>query len=190
MNENRYWGSELKAIETRYKGRRFRSRLEARWAVYFDSIGCKWDYEPEGFHLPDGTMYLPDFWLSSVGMWAEVKPKWPTNDEIQKAFLLAKGTGHDVLFLDGTPRDTNYWSVGVDKVWMNGEDISPSVPCWNDYLLVFYKGPRFYSCWGGCEDLKGDDRPDQTNMWTHDVPIAVEAGRSARFEHGENGGAR
>ena len=28
--------SDIKAIETYYKGYRFRSRLEARWAVFFD----------------------------------------------------------------------------------------------------------------------------------------------------------
>ena len=30
--------NEIKAIETRYKGCRFRSRLEARWAVAEDAI--------------------------------------------------------------------------------------------------------------------------------------------------------
>lgn len=29
--------SEIKAIDTYYKGYRFRSRLEARWAVFFDA---------------------------------------------------------------------------------------------------------------------------------------------------------
>jgi hypothetical protein len=30
--------TEIKAIETSYKGYRFRSRLEARWAVFFDAL--------------------------------------------------------------------------------------------------------------------------------------------------------
>ena len=51
----------VKAIETFYKGYRFRSRLEARWAVYLDMIGAKYEYEPEGYDLGDGTYYLPDF---------------------------------------------------------------------------------------------------------------------------------
>ena len=51
----------IKPIETLYHGYRFRSRLEARWAVFFDSLGVKYEYEPEGFKLPDGSMYLPDF---------------------------------------------------------------------------------------------------------------------------------
>ena len=41
----------LKAIETFYNGYRFRSRLEARWAVFFDSAGIEYVYEPEGFKL-------------------------------------------------------------------------------------------------------------------------------------------
>ena len=40
-----------KAIETIYNGFRFRSRLEARWAVFFDNLSVKYRYEPEGFDL-------------------------------------------------------------------------------------------------------------------------------------------
>lgn len=38
----------IKPIETRYAGCRFRSRLEARWAVFFDALKIEWEYEPEG----------------------------------------------------------------------------------------------------------------------------------------------
>ena len=41
----------IRAIETRYNGYRFRSRLEARWAVFFDTLGIRYEYEPEGFDL-------------------------------------------------------------------------------------------------------------------------------------------
>jgi nucleoside 2-deoxyribosyltransferase len=51
----------IKAIQTVYKGYKFRSRLEARWAVFFDALGLEWEYEPEGFDLGDGVWYLPDF---------------------------------------------------------------------------------------------------------------------------------
>lgn len=40
--------SDLKPINTRYKGYLFRSRLEARWAVFLDSLGITWEYEKEG----------------------------------------------------------------------------------------------------------------------------------------------
>ena len=41
----------IAAIQTRYAGCRFRSRIEARWAVFFDALGIRWEYEPQGFDL-------------------------------------------------------------------------------------------------------------------------------------------
>lgn len=63
----------IKSIDTKYDGYRFRSRLEARWAVFFNSLGVKYQYEPQGFELNDGTAYLPDFFLPETEEWAEVK---------------------------------------------------------------------------------------------------------------------
>ena len=57
----------IKAIETIYNGYRFRSRLEARWAVFFDALGVDYEYEPEGFNLPNGGRYLPDFRVKCYG---------------------------------------------------------------------------------------------------------------------------
>ena len=59
--------NSIQPIETKYKGYRFRSRLEARWAVFFDALGVEWEYEPEGFQLPSGKKYLPDFRLKCWG---------------------------------------------------------------------------------------------------------------------------
>lgn len=64
---------DIKPIETRYSGYRFRSRLEARWAVYFDALGIRWEYEKEGYQLPSGW-YLPDFYLPMRKMFIEIKP--------------------------------------------------------------------------------------------------------------------
>lgn len=63
----------IKAVETVYKGYLFRSRLEARWAVFFDALGIQWEYEPEGLVLSDGSSYLPDFYLISFNCYFEVK---------------------------------------------------------------------------------------------------------------------
>lgn len=35
-------------IPTRYKGYRFRSRLEARWAIFFDGLQLNWEFEAQG----------------------------------------------------------------------------------------------------------------------------------------------
>lgn len=64
----------ITAIETRYAGCRFRSRLEARWAVFFDHLKIKWEYEPQGYRVgPDKRPYLPDFRLPEFGAFVEVK---------------------------------------------------------------------------------------------------------------------
>ena len=59
--------ADIKPIETIYNGYKFRSRLEARWAVFFDSLGVEYEYEPEGFELPSGKRYLPDFKVKCYG---------------------------------------------------------------------------------------------------------------------------
>jgi hypothetical protein len=47
---------EIKPIETLYRDHWFRSRLEARWAVFFDALGVPWRYEEEGIDLADVTL--------------------------------------------------------------------------------------------------------------------------------------
>jgi hypothetical protein len=78
---------QIKAIETIYNGYRFRSRLEARWAVFFDALGLEYEYEPEGFDLGDGLYYLPDFHLPDFfcgcPAWVEIKPDIPKPDSIE-----------------------------------------------------------------------------------------------------------
>lgn len=64
---------EIKAIETVYNGYRFRSRLEARWAVFFDAANIEYQYEPEGFIGWCDKPYLPDFYLPQFKVYVEVK---------------------------------------------------------------------------------------------------------------------
>src|SRR3990167_507503 len=63
---------EIKPIETTYNGYRFRSRLEARWAVFFDTLGIKYEYESQGFKIGD-ICYLPDFYLPHFNLYCEIK---------------------------------------------------------------------------------------------------------------------
>jgi len=60
-------------IQTRFAGRYFRSRTEARWCVFFEALGVRWEYEPEGY-IVRGKAYLPDFWIEDWSAWFEVKP--------------------------------------------------------------------------------------------------------------------
>lgn len=95
----------IKAIETSYKGYRFRSRLEARWAVFFDTLGVKWEYEKEGYDLGEHGWYLPDFWLPQSKSWVEIKPAdYKGNSNGSKAFAaLSSHFKYPILLVKGSP---------------------------------------------------------------------------------------
>lgn len=93
----------MKAIETYYKNYRFRSRLEARYAVFFDALDLQWDYEMEGFDFQDGDLYLPDFFLSDLGIFVEVKGEFPTAYEVRLCRKLQFHTGFDVMLCSNLP---------------------------------------------------------------------------------------
>lgn len=99
---------EIKPIETHYNGYRFRSRLEARWAVFFDAAGIKYEYEPEGFEVrPDINdnvyRYLPDFYLPDYDLYVEVKPTFKklTDDQGKLAYVVSDGPMNNGLLVLG-----------------------------------------------------------------------------------------
>jgi hypothetical protein len=102
----------LKAIDTAYKGYLFRSRLEARWAVFFDALNLKWEYEVEGFDL-DGVWYLPDFEVArSDGstLWVEIKPFRHDDDQKFSAFARTLRAPDKAVLFDGTPYEyAEHW---------------------------------------------------------------------------------
>jgi hypothetical protein len=186
--------NNLKPIETRYKGYRFRSRLEARWAVFFDHMGTKWEYEKEGYHLSNGEMYLPDFWLPDLGIWIEIKGQEPTKAELERCRLLREATGNAVAIFPGLPGECHgvLWccdlaeSSGGESVWY---DVGISHTPEGDLAFRF----------PGCDDSSRTFFVDQN--WDRYLPIpdsrrertracpkverALDAAKAARFEHGE-----
>ena len=111
----------LQPIETRYQGYNFRSRLEARWAVFFDRLNLHWEYEKEGFYI-DNVMYLPDFFVRSEhgeGWFIEVKGDMSDSDSIRKQQMLDRNPPPyalgcllvgllDYPSLSDNPRDWNH----------------------------------------------------------------------------------
>ena len=113
----------IRAIDTFYKGYKFRSRLEARWAVFSDTLGVEYIYEPEGYKLSCGW-YLPDFWYplgrvhkNDIGYFVEIKPTYPKSIEIKKAVSLSENTKHCVVFLIGNPWPGEFSMI---KTYWNG----------------------------------------------------------------------
>lgn len=120
----------MKIIETKYKGYNFRSRTEARWAVYFDSLGWKYEYEPEGFVLKSGA-YLPDFFFPDLNIYAEIKGKKFTEIELNKCYDLSNESGCIVLMLDGQPDIRQY-----EYIYPNNN--------YTDHFVFIEKGEKYY----------------------------------------------
>ena len=98
-------------IETLYNGVRFRSRLEARWALFMDTIGVRWLYEHEGYELPSGR-YLPDFWLPEIrgGCFVEIKPERPPRSEMMRYRDLVLSARHTLFLFFCAPGQEVDWS--------------------------------------------------------------------------------
>lgn len=125
---------DIKPIETVYNGYRFRSRLEARWAVFFDAAGIPYDYEPEGFKLENGKRYLPDFYLPWFKAFVEVKRKnlsEQENDEAEEKCNLLYTDGPDciVLLCKGDPvdMDMTIFCTAVHRLPFDGPRMEPWV---------------------------------------------------------------
>lgn len=157
----------IKPIETRYKGYRFRSRLEARWAVFFDELGIEWEYEKEGFDI-SGIRYLPDFWLSTVNLWAEVKPQALNDRERILTTQLSVTTGYDVLWLVGVPENHPYGAIS---------QYGSQTYCLTNYKDYPQREHRFY----------GNPSDEDWDNYFDDTLQASIAAKSARFEFGERG---
>jgi hypothetical protein len=134
----------ITAIPTDYNGCRFRSRLEAKWACFFDIMRWKWEYEP--FDL---NGWIPDFALLGVGsaILVEVKPLFfrgeepilaQTQEKIKRA---TQNLPYEVLLVGATfpePKD-DYFTLGYlydpDQNW-GGEQWDKA------FVLAYPRGPR------------------------------------------------
>jgi len=174
----------IKAIETKYKGYRFRSRLEARWAVFFDALDLEWEYEKEGFDM-DGIWYLPDFWLPRYSLWVEIKPikANPSLDDIMKPVKLHKLTKTSILLLCGPPWPDEYFGIFVPES-RNCHKLNKLARCRRCEMMYWVwetqDGNEFEGGPLGLFDCCHSER------YPLEIPKTYYAkARGARFEHGE-----
>lgn len=179
--------SPLKAIETRYNGYRFRSRLEARWAVLFDALGVEYRYEDEGFDL-DGIRYLPDFFIPEWDAFVEVKAD--AAQDIDKVLRLVYATSRKVLLCVGVP-DPREWNVALSVGGAGGRSFTfgALATCASGCGLVSWIGSsdEHSVLRGRFAAILSRRQPCATCFVSVPLlPVAMyEAARGARFEHGE-----
>jgi len=107
----------ISAIPTKYNGYKYRSKMEAKTAVFLDSLKISFEYEKEGYKLilpfsspneeRDEIFYLPDFYIPAQDCidecFIEVKGVTPSYDENEKAIALCLATKIPVIFVYGFP---------------------------------------------------------------------------------------
>jgi len=195
----------MKAIQTKYDGYHFRSRLEARWAVFFNKLNIKYEYEKEGFELPSGR-YLPDFYLTDYKCWIEIKGVIPKTKEIDLLFELSIATNQNVFMCVGLPGenrsfDVEEWCIFISPIGIIKYDHSPILnghyndlswhqcPCCKKFGLSKYTSfPD--PCSMMSETCKCCDQ-GYGSLFSIDVPNyfikeAVKKSKESRFEFGES----
>jgi hypothetical protein len=186
-------------IDTRYDGHKFRSRTEARWAVFFNATDIDWRYEPEGYDLPDGSAYLPDFYFPNMtirttegsGMWCEIKGEnisyeddW-TDEPFDTLIKLVEKTETPAALLSGKIRnedhhEVNYFSPDSPDIDLTAGTDWPMVfmmceDC--DRIKYEFREGNYMSC----EVCDGHCHPKH-----HKLQRAIKKATEARFEHGES----
>lgn len=134
----------IKAIPTKYKGIQFRSRLEAKWASFFDLMNWKWQYEPCDFNG-----WIPDFAIYGYPrtIYVEVKPTIVFLPDIASE-IDSSGCHDEVLLIGETcpvPGNNNIFGENVQLGWLrvacggneDGIDFD-----WNECEFACYDGSR------------------------------------------------
>jgi hypothetical protein len=129
------------AIKTKFHGVKYDSRLEAMWAVFFESLGISYVSEPEGLDL-SGKPYLPDFYLPKQDYIIEVKGEYPDEEAREKGIMLSEDSGKEVFLLHGD----------IPNPWAEeGVLESPAVACDEKLRTRATPSPYYWTeCPKGC----------------------------------------
>ena len=146
-------------IPTTYNGIQFRSRLEARWALFFDILGIKYEYEPEGFIGCYGSKYLPDFYLPEYDIYVEVKG---TKEQLYEDYIkivdcmdyrsspIAKG----LIILGDIPFPKDFIPQFYYLYWYKGICLGTCLFDIWDNKGRFYRSPRYFKYEDEADDLE------------------------------------
>ncbi len=117
-----------------YKDCYYTTKLEAKWAVFFDNLNIKYDYEPRRKNVLSGKVYIPKFYLHKYDIFADIHPQKKETAELEKEYKFA--TQNNLLIIFGEPAIDGY------VVKYIGDSFSDDVP--SPYMdnAVFAMGRR------------------------------------------------
>ena len=177
----------IEPIETIYNNLRFRSRLEAKWAVFYDHLGIKYEYEPEGYKLGN-IWYLPDFWIINLKIFIEIKGILD-NEAIIKASKLSSKYDCKVYIFKSIPNPDDQYpdfiNSGAIAFFPNGDSDCDyhwceCLECGNLGISFSGRAERIIHK-TGCPKAKSNK---YYGYQTINLNNAYREARMARFEHG------
>ena len=129
---------------------RWRHPSEAAWAAVFTALGVVWRYEAIEPELSKDLGYIPDFWLSELSAWIEIKSGSPTPQDINKARRLLAATGERVYLLSGWPGRGRYKALLFTEA---GEFVTQR-PDWSSLALCTLFDVSFKELWAAFAEVK------------------------------------
>lgn len=88
-------------IPTVYKHTKFASRLDARWAVFFEKIGFQWHYLLSSTEANPAAAYSPKFWLADQQVYVDVRFQEPPQNLRKRMARYARN--HALWVIIGNP---------------------------------------------------------------------------------------
>lgn len=197
VNDNE---SKLTAKWTPYDGHRFRSRQEAKWAVFFKHMGIEYEYEDSDTSCGEKRT-LVDFYLPDFEMWIEVKHDKFSDDDrskhVNKYLLIPRVHGQMCVIAYGDPMCAmlnTKWNSSIllfrartrkgcptqpgiygSRVWFSSDDEDISVMTdidYDDYKLLTSRDGKWNA-----------PKMSIHNVYGRDVEKVALYARDYKFEH-------
>ena len=175
----------MTAKRTTWNGCTFRSRAEARWAVFFEMCDVEWEYEPEGVVFDDNTSYLPDFLIHGIvgrgggDLYVEVKG---VMDDVDRQKIDQFSRYHPIYVVDSTFTTKN------DKPWYDHMEEMQTVGLGDYYTFKFIDGDQ----WGAYLGINNNGQLQLFDRWTYYdsagelTAMAYRVAAFAKFEYGDS----
>lgn len=131
----------LEPVPTVFNGTRYRSRLEARTAVWLTSMGWEFEYEPQHYELPSGP-YLPDFrvMFGDDWTWFEVKsPHTLPRDRDPRWSECVLRTNCDLVVMYGLWRPVPFSDSGPARMFRGAKSGAYEVH-WSEVTRLYPQG--------------------------------------------------
>ena len=193
----------MKAKQTVYKGIEFDSRLEAKWACFFDLCKWRWSYHPVDFSgwYPDFALYPDkDHGIYGVPIYVEVKPIMDFDSDVGKRIasrcgnVLLLGDGPFVNPIDGHVcfgcnserafgyyNDDDYWENALFSIGIGKEK--------GDFIYDFEADTQIYGGrMNGLCLMEGSYQRDDYNSYSSSLKLEevwAEAVNIIKYRHGK-----